>query len=66
MAGYPSINAWVSEVKCNRIIQNKRKKPEKKSKKTHDFDLTLHLIEEPFNSFANRADPDQAALVRAA
>ena len=28
--------------------------------------LTLHLIEMPFNGFANRADPDQAALVRAA
>ena len=30
------------------------------------FDLTLYLIETPFNTFANRADPDQAALVRAA
>ena len=28
--------------------------------------LTLFLIETPFNAFANRADPDQAALVRAA
>ena len=28
--------------------------------------LTLHLIEMPFDAFANRADPDQAALVRAA
>ena len=28
--------------------------------------LTLYLIETPFNSFANRADPDQAALLRAA
>ena len=28
--------------------------------------LTLYLIETPFNAFANRADPDQAALVRAA
>ena len=27
--------------------------------------LTLDLIEMPFNTFANRADPDQAALVRA-
>ena len=27
--------------------------------------LTLYLIETPFNPFANRADPDQAALVRA-
>ena len=27
--------------------------------------LTLHLIETSFNAFANRADPDQAALVRA-
>ena len=24
--------------------------------------LTLYLIELPFNAFANRADPDQAAL----
>ena len=24
--------------------------------------LTLYLIETPFNAFANRADPDQAAL----
>ena len=29
-------------------------------------DLSLYLIEMPFNNFANRADPDQAALVRAA
>ena len=28
--------------------------------------LTVYLIEILFNSFANRADPDQAALVRAA
>ena len=28
--------------------------------------LTLYLIEKPFNIFANRADPDQAALVRTA
>ena len=28
--------------------------------------LTLNLIEMPFNAFANRADPDQAALIRAA
>ena len=27
---------------------------------------TLHLIETHFNTFANIADPDQAALVRAA
>ena len=28
--------------------------------------LALYLIETPCNSFANREDPDQAALVRAA
>ena len=28
--------------------------------------LTLYPIEMPFDAFANRADPDQAALVRAA
>ena len=28
--------------------------------------LTLYLIEMPFNAFANRTDPDQAALERAA
>ena len=28
--------------------------------------LKLIVIEMPFNTFANRADPDQAALVRAA
>ena len=28
--------------------------------------LTFYLIETPFNTFAKRADPDQAALVRAA
>ena len=28
--------------------------------------LTLYFIETPFNTFANRADPDQAALTRAA
>ena len=26
MAGYHSENTWVSEVKCNRIIENKRNK----------------------------------------
>ena len=29
-------------------------------------DLTLYLIETPFNAFANKADLDQAALIRAA
>ena len=29
-------------------------------------ELTLFLIEMPLNTFVNRADPDQAALVRAA
>ena len=29
------------------------------------FILTLYHIEMPFNTFANRADPDQAAIVRA-
>ena len=28
--------------------------------------LTRYLIEAPFDAFANGADPDQAALVRAA
>ena len=28
--------------------------------------LTLYLKEAPFNFFANKADPDQAALIRAA
>ena len=28
--------------------------------------LTLYPIETPFDAFANRADPDQAALIRAA
>ena len=28
--------------------------------------LTLYLIEKPSNTFENRADPDQAALVRTA
>ena len=28
--------------------------------------LTLYFIETPFSTFANRADPDQAALIRAA
>ena len=28
--------------------------------------LTLYLIGTPFNAFASRADPDKAALVRAA
>ena len=31
-----------------------------------DQNLTIYHIEMPFNSFANRADPDQTALVRAA
>ena len=28
--------------------------------------LTIYLIEAPFNTFVNRADPDQAALIGAA
>ena len=28
--------------------------------------LTFYLIETPLNAFANRADPDQVALIRAA
>ena len=28
--------------------------------------LTVYIIDTPFNTFANGADPDQAALVRAA
>ena len=28
--------------------------------------FTLNLIEMPFDTFTNRAEPDQAALVRAA
>ena len=31
-----------------------------------EFTRTLYLIETPFKAFANRADPDQAAPVRAA
>ena len=31
----------------------------------HSDTLTLYLKETPFNTFANREDPDQAALVRA-
>ena len=30
------------------------------------LDLTHYLIEAPFDTFANRADPDQAAIIRAA
>ena len=30
------------------------------------YSLTIYLIEKPFNTFANRVDPDQTALVRAA
>ena len=29
-------------------------------------ELTLYLIETPFNAFANKADPDQEAFIRAA
>ena len=29
------------------------------------FILTLYHIEMPFNTFANRADPDKAVIVRA-
>ena len=35
-------------------------------KSTYVVFITLYLIEMPNNAFANRADPDQAALVRAA
>ena len=31
-----------------------------------DDGLTLYITETHFNTFANRTDPDQAALVRAA
>ena len=31
----------------------------------NSYQLTLSLIEMPFKALANRADPDQAALVRA-
>ena len=30
-----------------------------------DRTLTFYLIEAPFNTLANRADPDQAAFVKA-
>ena len=30
------------------------------------YTLTIYLIKTPFDTFANRADPDQAALIRAA
>ena len=33
---------------------------------TNKTSLTIHLIEMHFETFANRADPEQAALVRAA
>ena len=33
---------------------------------TKNVELILYLIEAPFDAFANRADPDQAALIRAA
>ena len=35
-------------------------------KKLHNLNITLYLIETPFNTFANRAAPDQAALTTAA
>ena len=35
------------------------------SNKMEEF-ITLYLIERLLNTFANRADPDQATLVRAA
>ena len=38
----------------------------KATKQTNKQWLTLYFIEMPFNAFANRADSDQAALVRAA
>ena len=46
----------------NRNISSKIKR----SKVTDYAALTLYLIETPFDTFANRADTDQAALVRAA
>ena len=35
-------------------------------KSGNSYFLTLYLIEMPFKAFANRADTDQTALVRAA
>ena len=37
-----------------------------KPKHLSTTELTFYLIETPFNAFANREDPDQAALARAA
>ena len=31
----------------------------------NSYQLTISLIETPFKAFANRADPDLAAIVRA-
>ena len=34
--------------------------------KATQMDLTIYLIDKPIDTFAKRADPDQAALIRAA
>ena len=36
----------------------------KKGSQQKYYLMTLYPIETPFNTFTNRADPDQAALVR--
>ena len=47
MAGYPSENAWVSEVKCDRNIKNKRNKT---GKKKFFLEHLLYLVTHSENS----------------
>ena len=50
-----------------KLIWKKVSWPQRKHEKSPECEhLTLYLRETPFNAFANIADPDQAALVRAA
>ena len=49
-------SAFISICTCISTFENEQQSAQ----------LTLYLIKAPFNAFANRADPDQAALVRAA
>ena len=46
--------------------QNNRKCAYRPIRYMFYYDLSVYLIETPLNAFANRVDPDQTALVRAA
>ena len=61
------LNVFLKEF-FEKVNFEKKSADDNKGIKNHPAckELTLYRIETPFNSFAKRVDPDQAALVRAA